>query len=58
MIEAGAIVFPRDGRGQFHQLRVGEAFAKLGEERIRHFDRSLGDCVGIFKNEPFQIRKI
>ena len=34
VIEAGAIVLPRDGRGERHQLPIGEAVSQFLEKRI------------------------
>jgi hypothetical protein len=58
VIEAGAIVLPRDGGGQFHQLHIGEVFTKPSEERVRNLNGRLGHSIGVFKDESFQIREI
>ena len=58
VIETSAVVLPRDGGGQFHQLRIGEAFTKSDEERVGHFDRNSRHRVRILKNQSFQIREM
>lgn len=50
MIEASAVVFPRDGGRELDQLAIAESAAQAGEERVRDFDRRLGHGIGIFQN--------
>ena len=52
MIEAGAVVFPRDRRCQLHQLGIAEMFAKSFEEFIRNDNGCLRHGLGIVQNKP------
>jgi hypothetical protein len=58
MIEAGAVVFPGDGRSKFHELRFGEVFAQASEQRIGNFDRSASHGVGVFEHEAFECGEV
>ena len=51
MIKACPVIFPGDGRREFHHLRLVKCLAQLREQRIRHFDRSPRHDRGIFENE-------
>ena len=51
MIKARPVIFPGDGRREFHYLRLVKRLAQFPEERIRHFDRSPRHERGIFENE-------
>jgi len=51
MIKARPVIFPGDGRREFHHLRLVKCLAQFREERIRHFDRSPRHERGIFENE-------
>src|SRR5579864_875371 len=58
VIEAGPVVFPCDGRCQFHQLRLGEPFPQTREQRIRNVHRSSGHRVRVLEHQPLQLREV
>src|SRR5579864_449424 len=57
MIKARPVIFPGDGRREFHHLRLVECLAQFREECIRHFDRSPRHERGIFENEFLRRRE-
>jgi hypothetical protein len=58
MIEASAVVLPRNCGRQFDQLPVAESPAQAGEERIRDFDRRLGHGIGVFQHQALEFGEI
>jgi hypothetical protein len=58
VIEAGAVVLPRNCGREFDQFAVAESTTQAGEEGVRNFDRRMGHGVGIFQNQPFQFGEI
>ena len=51
MIKARPVIFPGDGRREFHHLRLVKYLAQLRKQRLRHFDRSPRHERGIFENK-------
>jgi len=58
VIEAGAVVLPRDTGGQFDELRFGELLTQAGEQGVGNDDGSLGHGVGVLEHQPFERREI
>ena len=51
MIKARPVIFPGDGRREFHHLSLVEYLAQLRKQRIRNFDWSSRHERGIFENK-------
>ena len=58
MIKAGAVIFPRDRRCEFHQFRLVESLPQAREESVGNFHGSEGHGVRVFEREAFDVREI
>ncbi len=58
MIEAGAIVFPCDGGGEFDHLGFAEVLAESSKQLVANLDWSAGHAVGIFQGQLFEDGKV
>jgi len=58
VIEAGAVVLPRDGGREFDEFAIAESAAQASKQGIGDFDRRLGYGVGVFQNETLQFGEI
>ena len=57
VVEAGAVVFPRDCGREFDQLGLVELGAQALEERIGYFDGGVRYGVGVGEDAFFDVRK-
>jgi len=57
VIKTRAVIFPRQSRCQFHQLRVRELLPQLCKQRVRHLDRRQRHRIRVLQNQPFDFRK-
>src|SRR5260370_39094895 len=57
MVKPGTVVFPRERRREFDEVRVIELFAQLGKQRVWNLDGSLRHAVGILQDELFRLGK-
>ena len=57
VVEPCPVIFPRQRRRQFHQLRVAELLPQLRKQRLWNLDGSLRHGVGIFQHQPLRLRK-
>ena len=58
VVETGAVVFPGNRGGQFHQLRIGESLAQTSEKCIGNFHWELAHCIGVLEHQPLLLRKV
>jgi hypothetical protein len=58
MIEAGAVVFPRDRGSQLHEFGFVEPLTQAGKERVGNFHWRPRHCIRIFKHETLKCREI
>jgi len=54
VVEAGAVVFPGNRRGQLDELRVGETLAQFREQSVRNLNRSFRHLPSVIKNKFFE----
>lgn len=53
VIESRPIVFPRNDRGEFHQLRLAETGAQVIKKTVGQFDGRLCHGVGVLQHQTF-----
>jgi hypothetical protein len=58
VIETRAVVLPRDAGSELYKFHLVELLSHPRKHGVRYFHRSLAHAVGIFQNEPIQIRKV
>jgi hypothetical protein len=57
VVKPRAEVFPRQCRRKFHHLHFGELLPQLGKQRVRNFDGSLRQGVGVFQYQLLRLGK-
>jgi len=55
MVEASAVILPRNRRGEFHKLCFVEPLSEAGEERIGDDNGSFRHGIGILEDEPLKL---
>ena len=54
MIEASTVVFPCDGRGQFHELGFAESLAQTRKQCVGDFDGNPSHAIRILEDKPLK----
>src|SRR5260370_29752013 len=57
MVKPGTVVFPRERRREFAELRIIELFAQLNKQCVWKLDGSLRHGIGVLQDQPLRLRK-